>query len=630
MRAYSSTLKGFYEDIDSDQIENKIKAQTNMNFGPSQLRAFHNSLPAIATALKFNQDIPLDAEVALEMRIPLTCKRIDFIIAGADDKNKDHAIIVELKQWEKVKHTDMPDIVTVDYYGRNTEEVHPSWQAYSYKSTISNFNEFVEQNDVEIHACAFLHNYRECYKEELDNPIYKEGIEKAYPYIMNDYFKLAEFVGKYIKKPSKNNILFEISDGKIKPSKNLSDSLAKILEGNKEFELIDDQRIVFSNLYKSIITNLSSPYKHVYIVKGGMGTGKTLISLQLLSAFVNKGMNTFYVAKSSYIKEAYEKKLTKDIPDYQKLRSLFLGSGQFYKDSNLNEFDCLIVDEAHRLTKQTKQSYMFYGNNQIQEIIHAAKNSVFFIDENQSIDIKDYGTIENIKAAAKAEHAIVDDDPKYTLRSQFRCNGSDEYIAWLESILYNKPFIKSGEKVDYDIKVFDDLCKMRDVIIEKNKTGNKHSRMLSGDVFPWKTMGMPKSKLSDLSDDEKDINIGDFHAIWNKDKKFAVDPTSIDEVGCIHTSQGMDFDYVGLIIGDDFIYRDGLIQTDYTKHPEKSGEFKRPHKQRVDPNDKIIIDRLIRNTYKVLMTRGQKGTYLYIMDEPLRFYIKEKIKELLN
>lgn len=108
-----------------------------------------------------------------------------------------------------------------------------------------------------------------------------------------------------------------------------------------------------------------------------MGTGKTLISLQLLSAFVNKGMNTFYVAKSSYIKEAYEKKLTKDIPDYQKLRSLFLGSGQFYKDSNLNEFDCLIVDEAHRLTKQTKQSYMFYGNNQIQEIIHAAKNSVF-------------------------------------------------------------------------------------------------------------------------------------------------------------------------------------------------------------------------------------------------------------
>ena len=114
MRAYSSTLKGFYEDIDSDQIENKIKAQTNMNFGPSQLRAFHNSLPAIATALKFNQDIPLDAEVALEMRIPLTCKRIDFIIAGADNKNKDHAIIVELKQWEKVKHTDMPDIVTVD------------------------------------------------------------------------------------------------------------------------------------------------------------------------------------------------------------------------------------------------------------------------------------------------------------------------------------------------------------------------------------------------------------------------------------------------------------------------------------------------------------------------------------
>jgi hypothetical protein len=149
--------------------------------------------------------------------------------------------------------------------------------------------------------------------------------------------------------------------------------------------------------------------------------------------------------------------LTRKVPDYQHLRTLFLGSGEFHKEgrNTSKQFDCLIVDEAHRLTQKTKKSFMYYGENQIQEIIHASRVTVFFLDETQQIDIKDFGTRENILAAAEAEDAIVLEQPRFELHSQFRCNGSDEYVSWVESILYNKKFISDGEPLKYTVEIVD-------------------------------------------------------------------------------------------------------------------------------------------------------------------------------
>ncbi len=200
------------------------------------------------------------------------------------------------------------------------------------------------------------------------------------------------------------------------------------------------------------------------------GTGKSLIALHLLGELHRKGKTALYVAKSSYIKESYFKMLTRDIPDYKILRTLFRGSGDFHKEafSGDKQFDCLIVDEAHRLTQKTKVSFMFYGDNQICEIIHASKVSVFFIDETQQVDIKDFGTIQNIKEAAAIEGAEVIEDDKYVLKSQFRCNGSDEYISWVENILYNRPYAPMTEVMDYDIRLFDGLNEMHKAIKEKD------------------------------------------------------------------------------------------------------------------------------------------------------------------
>lgn len=349
------------------------------------------------------------------------------------------------------------------------------------------------------------------------------------------------------------------------------------------------------------------------------GTGKSVIAIQLLSALIkDKGYNAFYVAKSAYVKENYLKKLTRDIPQYKFLRTLFMGSGNFMA-SLYNEFDVLLVDEAHRLTEKTKRGHLYLGENQIKEIINATKTSVFFIDETQNIDIKDFGTVQNIVKYAEEAGAIVHMDSKYELQSQFRCNGSDEYIAWLNAVLYNKQFIPSDTDFDYDIQIFDDLCEMKEAIVKKNNESKMPSRMLSGDVFEWKSMN-DKNAI--------DINIGDFHAQWNKTKAFATDPKSIDEVGCIHTSQGMEFEYTGLIVADDLYYENGQVKTNYRRHPEHAGEFRRPHQKRIFVEDLDHIDSIIRNTYKVLFTRGQKGTYLYVMDSRLKHYLQEKINEL--
>ncbi len=621
MLAYQKTYEEFCEDIQQGAIVDEIKRATNRDYSPSEKRAFRNSLGAVKNALD-SVPLPRDVDVAVEFKVPLTNKRIDFIISGQDDNSKNNVIIVELKQWEEVKHTDMEDIVLV----LQQQHVHPSWQAYSYGSTLTNFNEYVQDNNVNVSTCTFLHNYRTDKEDEIKNDIYSEGLEKAPAFIENEWLTFAYFINSKIKKKSGINLLYYIEKGRIKASKFLVDTLSDSLNGNTSLELIDEQRIVKSNIKAEIYSALQGSQRKVIIVKGGAGTGKSLIALQLLGELYKDGRSqtNFYVAKSSYIKESYFKKLTRNVPNYKFLKTLFRGSGDFFKEgSNIaKQFDCLIVDEAHRLTQKTKRSFLYLGNNQIQEIIHASKVSVFFIDETQQIDIKDYGTIENIKLAAEEENALViEDDDRFLLHSQFRCNGSDDYVAWVESVLYNKEYNRAYEMNNYDIQVFDNISEMYNKIVEKNNASSNPSRMLSGDVFPWISMN-DKSKI--------DINIDDFHAQWNLKTSFAVDPHSINEVGCIHTAQGMEFEYAGLIVGNDLIYRNGKVQTDYTKHPDGAGEFKRPHQRTVKEEDLEIVDKLIRNTYKVLFTRGQKGLYLYIMDDALRDYLKERIDEFKN
>jgi hypothetical protein len=615
MIAYNDTFYNFKSHVNNNEVVSIVLEKLGQKLSDSEKRSIKRASQEMRSVLSIAK-IPDDIRIGLEYKIPITSRRIDFIISGSDG-NQDHLIIVELKQWDRVYKTEYPSVVQVG----NREYVHPSWQAYSYRSTIEYFNEAVTVNNINLESVAFLHDYKIDYYEDLTDEIYKEAIGFAPVFIENDYEKLGNFIGQYIKYGSKKDILYEIEQGKIRPSKMLIDALSKMLNGNEEFVLLDEQKMIADYIYYKAIKqtreNKIKNKKKVFIVEGGAGTGKSLIAIDLLSKFITKkALNAFYVAKSSYVKENYIKQLTRNVPRFKMLRNLFKGSGSFI-DSKLNEIDCLIVDEAHRLTERTKIAWFYKGENQVKEIINAAKVSVFFIDSKQQIDIKDFGSKEEIRKWADYYGADIYEGEKFILNNQFRCNGSDEYIAWVESILYNERNNEAYKDIDYDIKVFDNIMEMKKAVVSKNI--NNKARIISGDVFPWISM-KDKSQI--------DININNFHAQWNRTKTFATDKNAIDEVGCIHTTQGMEFEYIGLIIGNDLLYRNNKVVTDFSRHPEGAGEFKRPHQRKINPSDKDIIDQLIRNTYRVLFTRGQKGCYIYCMDNQLSEYIKCRIKEI--
>jgi len=325
-----------------------------------------------------------------------------------------------------------------------------------------------------------------------------------------------------------------------------------------------------------------------------------------------------YVTKNAAPRNVYATKLSGDFRK-TRINNLFKGSGAFV-ESATNEFDVLIVDEAHRLNAKSGM-FQNLGENQIKEIIKASKFSIFFIDETQRVTLKDIGSIEEIQKyinQAEAESEIME------LESQFRCNGSDGYIAWIDDVLdIRKTGNSDGFELDYEIKVCDSPTEVRDIIFEKNRINNK-ARLLAGYCWNWIKEGKNKSDIYDITIPEYD-----FAMSWNlgSSSTCAIDPDSVNEIGCIHTSQGLEFDYVGVIIGNDLRYENNKIVTDVTERAKTDQSIKGIYKIYQQDFEKAekIADELIKNTYKTLMTRGQKGCYVYCVDKALAQYLRNRI-----
>lgn len=318
-----------------------------------------------------------------------------------------------------------------------------------------------------------------------------------------------------------------IENGKIRPSKSLQDALSSMLQGNEEFIMIDDQKIVYETALEMARKSYRDGNKRVLIVKGGPGTGKSVLEINLLVKLTTENMVCSYVTKNSAPRKVYETKLSGNLRK-NRISNLFKGSGSFIESYN-NEFDVLIVDEAHRLNARSGM-FQNLGENQIKEIIHASKFSIFFIDESQKVTLKDIESVEEIQKYIRKINA---ESEIMQLESQFRCNGSDGYIAWLDDVLDIKKTANSdGFDLDYDIKICDTPNQVRDIIFEKNKINNK-ARLLAGYCWDWIKDGKNKSDVFDIK-----ISDDNFAMSWNlgNSKTWAIDPNSVNEIGCIHTA----------------------------------------------------------------------------------------------
>ncbi len=606
MLAYNETIKQFNKDVLNNQIMAKISSK--LNAGKSEQSAWKDAAVYMKNIIEL-AGLTDDIEIGMELKIPITNNRIDFLIAGLNTKLEKSLIIIEMKRWSAVSKTNKYRLVNADDTRYGQDALHPSYQAYTYKLNLEAYNQNIADQNIQVSSCSYLHNLFE--DKDIKDLFYSEFLEKSPVFAAKDNHLLADFIKTHVNKAYHNQILYEIESSKIIPAQMLMDTLSVELSNNKVFTLLDKQEICYQNIMRTIKDHENTKQKQVFIVRGGAGTGKSVIAIKILNEFIQQKKLAFYVTKNSAVRNVYSKKLSGK--ENAHLKTLFLSTIKISRDRPKNQYECLVIDEAHRLPERSKSGNILLGENLIREIIESSKISIFFIDEKQQVDIRDYATIEQITKTAKQLGCQVYDNENLRLLSQFRCSGNDEFIKAVEGILYNDE-VTFENNLDYEVKIFDNIHHWHEAINERvDQTPN--SRMLAGDVFDW------------ISKDDStlfDINIDGLSLQWNKDTTFSADESQKYRVGHIDTVQGLEFDYVGLIIGDDLVFNSltKQVETDYTKHPDTAGHFRRHGRRAPLDSDLAQIDIIIRNTYNVLMKRGMKGIYIYCMDNKLNKYLK--------
>lgn len=613
MIVYSDSVKNFCDNVTfiSDILNNRFKELFHKYSNSSEIDSWKNSLKYFSSILS-ETTIPDECTITLEYNIPLTSNRIDLILTGFNNK-KPVIFVFEFKQWQYVNDVPESDYLVQTILNGNIQEViHPGYQVWSYSEIIKNYNEYIQINDIEVNACLLMHNY-----------IFNDGdvlLQKKYePFMKNiNYFgsnnvkELIDYLNASLTSGDKGEIISNVDNSKIKPSFKIQTEINHLIGKNKFFNMIDQQIVVYDKIM-SIIKNEEEGY--VIIVKGRPGTGKSIIAINLLNAITNSGKTCQYVSRNTAPRVIYsytlKGELKKTLIDY-----LFKSSGS-YTEAGEKSINTLIVDEAHCLTEKSGL-FNNYGVNQIMEIIKSSKNSVFFIDELQQVHLNDIGTIDNIKKIANNLNYKI---TELSLDYQFRCNGSDEYLSFVDYILGLNDKLPSNS-INYDFKIIDTPNELFEIIKKKNEINP--SRLVAGYCWNWNKKEMNNTNYHD-------IKIGDFEISWNlgQNQTFAIDD-SINEAGCVHSVQGLEFDYVGVIIGKDVKYKDNRVITDYNAHGSADPSFKGIKKmfKSSECEAKIIADKLIKNAYRVLLTRGAKGCYIYCQDEEYREFIKNVIKNI--
>ena len=620
MIIYQANKTQFLDHALRDDIEDIVSRHygevTGRAVSKSELGAWKNSLLEMVKVLH-DDEIPADTGIAIEYQLPQSSKRIDFIIAGEDENRRSNIIIVELKQWSDSRRSEKDALIWARRGGPTGERegTHPCYQAWTYATLLRDFNTAVQEGAIDLRPCAYLHNHPR--NGEIDHPHYQDHIAQAPLFLAKERGKLQAFIRAHVKHGDSRNALYAIENGRIKPSKMLADSVKGMLQGKTEFVMIDDQKVVFEIALAADLN--AENQKQVVIVQGGPGTGKSVVAVNLLAKLIERQRNARYVSKNAAPRAVYEAKL---VGAFRKSRisNLFCGSGSFHQ-CEPNTYDALIVDEAHRLNEKSGL-YRNKGDNQIREIIRAARCSIFFVDDDQRVTVHDIGHTEEIRRLAREQHAVVTDRE---LSSQFRCNGSDGYLAWLDDTLDIRQTANNRlDSSEYDFRVFDSPADMHALIETKNRASNR-ARVVAGYCWNWPSKTNPAPY---------DIEIHEFgyRRRWNLAKDgslWIVAPNSVDEIGCIHTCQGLELDYVGVIIGPDLTFRDGRIVADASKRASSDQTVKGLKKMRRDnpAEAQRLGDLIVKNTYRTLMTRGMKGCFVYCTDPELAAYLRARIHD---
>ena len=652
---YNEPQSVFINDVERNFVSQKMRhtaEKAGIHSAENEIASWENNAPHIARLL--TQCGAKDSYVTFEFLVPFSRKRIDCMIYGKGEDNSENVIHIELKQWSNktvgIAESDgnftadenanlQPDdvIFNVEAFTGHANRIvaHPSQQVKGYQGYLSNFIEVFSNHEVSLTGLAYCYNYT---KNDTKNPSYLYDEKYApllsqYPTYAKDQFdELTQKLTGLLKNGAGLSIFNKVIDSPIRPSKKLLNEVSSMIEqGNTSaFSLLEDQivaRNIILDKIRPLLKKNGDFQKSVIIVKGGPGTGKTVIALHILAELSRHQLGVQYATKSKPLLEGVRHQIRPNA------RILFQNVTSYVPASaDENSVDVLLVDEAHRIQKSANNQYTKAENRttlpQVDTIIRASKVTVFFIDDRQAIRGAEIGSAELIREAAKRWDAKVEE---CELTSQFRCNGSDNYMDWLEQVLYNKPITSSFQPEDFDLKIFTDPQSMYEALVEQNNKSGQTARLMAGFCWPWSTSVVDGDLV-------KDVQIGDFAMPWEtsdrvpytkRTKKYpkwfewAYNPLGIEQVGCIYTAQGFEFDYAGVIIGGDLKY-DPVSRQIFTDKSACKDPVLRQNRQEAT----MTFDDYVRNIYRVLMSRGMKGCYVYAVEEHLSKYLKGLIAEM--
>ena len=655
---YQAPQEQFIREVERNLVSQKMRhtaEQAGIHSAENEIASWENNAPHIARLL--TQCGAKDSYVTFEFLVPFSRKRIDCMIYGTGEDNSENVIHIELKQWSNktvgVADSDgnftaddaanrQPDdiIFNVEAFTGHANRIvaHPSQQVKGYQGYLSNFIEVFSNHEVSLTGLAYCYNYT---KNDTTKPsvIYDAKyttLLSQYPTYAKDQFdELTEKLTGLLKKGAGLSIFNKVMQSPIRPSKKLLNEVKTMVENGdtSTFALIDDQLVA-----RNMILDKIRPYiydggfqKSVIIVNGGPGTGKTVIALHILAELAKltnngKGLNVQYATKSASLLGGVKSKVR------PATRILFQNVTSYVPAvTDENAVDVLLIDEAHRIGRTSNSQYTPAARrtnlSQIDTIIRATKVCVFFIDEKQAIRGAEIGNTNMIREAAAKYGAKVEE---CTLTSQFRCNGSDNYMDWLEQVLYNRLVTSKFKLSDFNLQILDSPQEMYDRLVEQDNVPGQTARIMAGFCWKW------SDTLDENGDLIKDVEIGDFKMPWETHRNFtrtpkgyvkwyewAYKPEGIKQVGCIYTAQGFEFDYAGVIIGPDLIYNTETLKIETVKSATRDPMLRNA------PNEATMTyDDYVRNIYRVLMSRGMKGCFLYICDENLRNYMKQLLAKM--
>jgi len=618
--------QGTSEQFIGDAVQNRLATQLADRFfqefrykpPTSEVMSWQNSLAAMATALQF-ADLT-DQGILVELKLPLTSKRLDVLITGSNPTSRsDSAVIVELKQWTAVGRSNITDCVVATFGGGHEKDsLHPSRQVAQYQRYLQDTHPAFTDGGVTLDACAYLHNAKHDPKSPLFDKSFASLLGTNPSFTGDQLDDFASYLDARVAGPDDGSILYRVANSAFRPHKRLLDHVARVIKNEPVFTLLDEQLVAYNAILDSVRNAGQNKQNVAFIIAGGPGTGKSVIAVNLVAELAALGVKTLHVTGS----KAFTENLRKVVGT--RAGALF----KYFRDTATVEepLDVVILDEAHRIRNMSTSRFTpakaRTGKSQMEDILDSTRVSVFFIDDLQVVRPGEVGSTDLIRETAAKRSLEV---REFELQAQFRSNGSDSFIRWIDNTLglARTSQVLWNEDDDFDFRIVGSVGQLESMIRTRAREGAT-ARLVAGFCWPWSD----PDQSGQLVDD---VKIGDWSMPWNakdgvsrlgsgipKSDFWASAKEGIDQVGCVYTAQGFEFDYVGVIVGPDLVYRpmDGWVG------------------QREESQDRVVrrgvsqaeFAAFVKSTYRVLLTRGLHGCYVYFMDGPTRDFFLSRVE----